>query len=644
MSVPFRVPLEPRDTPGAFDVGLAACGGSPTVFLRLALAGAAPAAVLADAAGRAFDLGLPTAAAAVLFVTAPLGLRVATAAVSGTFADGPRRPVRTSRRRTLEAALAAALVLLAALYVLPRLISPPTAAGGFVADRLTNFWVGVLFAAGLGWRAALDLSDRFPLPPRSGALVAGRLVRRALLGWPVGLFFLPDATGWAWAALILWGPFGVALSGRAAYRCERAALRAVSVKLHDDHADALLKSVRGDLGMKAVLFALLCGALWVAAGLTFDLACSALLAWRPVLGGIVAAGSPAGLAADPTAAAVLAAVAMGAYVVGRVGWFAVLVDLRVRRDCWDVQRVVRRERDRLAAAEAAAAGRVLPRAAAALLFFLSWTGAAAAQSDPGANDPAEVVARAGEILGRDEFRHLRDFGAAGDDLFPPLSGPGGAGGGGGDESAPGSASGESGETSGGGADGAGESSGGGGSGAGRAVAGTVGLLGAAVGTLAVWVAAVLLAALAVGLVFVLVKSWLDRERTGKTQATAAAAVFGPDDLAVPPGEVPPDAFLDAARSHAAAGRFAAAVGALQSGLAGEVERAGLIRPRRGLTAREYLRAARPDARLRPALDEVVPLYEPLGYGRREAREEHFVQAERAYLDALAAGRTGGEQG
>ena len=639
MSVPFRVPLEPRETPGAFDVGLAACGGSPTVFLRLALAGAAPAAVLADAAGRAFDLGLPTAAAAALFVTAPLGLRVATAAAAGTFADGPRRPVRTRRRRTLEAALAAALVLLAALYFLPRLISPPTAAGAFVADRPTNFWVGVLFAAGLGGRAALDLSDRFPLPPRSRRLVAGRLIRRAVLGWPVGLFFLPDATGWAWAALILWGPFGVALSGRAAYRCERAALRAVSVKLHDDHADALLKSVRGDLGMKAVLFALLCGGLWVAAGLTFDLACSALLGWRPVLGGVIAAGSPVGLAADPTAAAVSAAAAVGAYVVGRVGWFAVLVDLRVRRDCWDVQRVVRRERDRLAAAEAAAAGRVLPRAAAVLLFFLPWTGAAAAQSDPGATDPAEVVARAGAILDRDEFRHLRDFGAAGDDLFPPLSGPAGAGGAG-DESAPGSAPGDADEASGGGADGAGGASGGG-SGAGGAVVGAVGLLGAAVGTLAVWMAGLLLAALAVGLVFVLVKSWLDRERAGKTQATAAAAVFGPDELTVPPGEVPPDAFLEAARSHAAAGRYAAAVGVLQSGLAGEVERAGLIRPRRGLTAREYLRAARPDARLRPALDEVVPLYEPLGYGRREAREEHFVQAERAYLDALAAERGGG---
>ncbi|NNJ28172.1 hypothetical protein LzC2_42840 [Planctomycetes bacterium LzC2] len=93
--------------------------------------------------------------------------------------------------------------------------------------------------------------------------------------------------------------------------------------------------------------------------------------------------------------------------------------------------------------------------------------------------------------------------------------------------------------------------------------------------------------------------------------------------------------MAAARDAAAAGRYGDAVGILLGGLTDRVELAGLIRPRRGLTAREYLRAARPDAALHPALNTVVKVYEPLGYGRRPGRLEQYAEAEAAYLAGVS---------
>ena len=645
MTRPFRIPLAPHDPAGAIDVGLAACGAAPTLFLRLAAAGGLPAAILAEAAGRAFGHGWAVAAAAVLFVTAPLGARVATLAVRGTFDPDPPAapPPRTKRRRTLEAALSAACVLLGAAYLAPRFFTLPTAAAA-LAGPVVNGWVGVALAAAVGLRASSELSRRAPLPAGGAKLVAARLARRALWASPLGLFLWDGWEPLAWLAAFLWGPFALAILGRGAFRSERLALRAISARLHDGHADALVKAETFALAGRALGTAVLCGGLWAAAGLTFDLTCSALRAWRPVLGQALEA--PAfwrGLAADPTAAAVGAGTAVGVYVVGRVGWFATLVDLRVRRDCWDVQQSVMRERDRLAAEEARATPplRSAPslRAPAALSALLLAPAAAAAQSPAAPTAPAEVARRADAVLARDEFRHLRDFADSGDGLFPPVDGRSPLPGAGGNRGAGGSGGAGSGTGGGGGTTRRGNrttapASGGGGAAgaAGPGLSAGATALGGAVGVLLTWVAGAVLVGLAGLLVWAIVRAIGEREQPPEESAAAAAGGAGASPEAV--AALPPDRLLGLAREHAAAGRFAEAVGTLLTGLTGRVEAAGLIRPRRGLTAREYLRAARPDPRLHPALDAVVRVYEPLGYGRRPGRAEHFARAEAAYLGVL----------
>ncbi|MEM9703121.1 MAG: DUF4129 domain-containing protein, partial [Planctomycetota bacterium] len=181
------------------------------------------------------------------------------------------------------------------------------------------------------------------------------------------------------------------------------------------------------------------------------------------------------------------------------------------------------------------------------------------------------------------------------------------------------------------------SSGGGGSSsgaAGSAAAAGAGALGLLVSTVAVWLAGAVLVGVVLLLLWSVIRGLTERESKPKPVTQAALAV-APAGGAAPAPALPTDARLQAARDAAAKGRYGEAVALLLGGLTDRVELAGLIRPRRGLTAREYLRAARPDPALHPALKTVVQVYEPLGYGRRPGRIEQYAEAEAAYLAGVS---------
>lgn len=69
------------------------------------------------------------------------------------------------------------------------------------------------------------------------------------------------------------------------------------------------------------------------------------------------------------------------------------------------------------------------------------------------------------------------------------------------------------------------------------------------------------------------------------------------------------------------------------GAMSHIERQQLIRYRRGLTYRDYLTAVRRQESLFQGLRSMVRLYEPIGFGRRDATEDMFQQS-------LAEYRTG----
>lgn len=90
-----------------------------------------------------------------------------------------------------------------------------------------------------------------------------------------------------------------------------------------------------------------------------------------------------------------------------------------------------------------------------------------------------------------------------------------------------------------------------------------------------------------------------------------------------PGELPADVYVGRAEELAAQGRYQEAIGQLLLGAMSTTEREGLIRFRRGLTYRDYIRALRTREHTRSAFRTLVGIYEPLRFGHREARSEHY---------------------
>ncbi|MEZ6046126.1 MAG: DUF4129 domain-containing protein [Planctomycetaceae bacterium] len=94
-------------------------------------------------------------------------------------------------------------------------------------------------------------------------------------------------------------------------------------------------------------------------------------------------------------------------------------------------------------------------------------------------------------------------------------------------------------------------------------------------------------------------------------------------IIVAPGETAVNQYLARARELAARGEFAQAIMMLVQGAMSDIERRNQIKFRRGLTAYDYLRAVRKNPPRHQALQHILRIYEPIGFGRRVANAEHF---------------------
>jgi len=92
---------------------------------------------------------------------------------------------------------------------------------------------------------------------------------------------------------------------------------------------------------------------------------------------------------------------------------------------------------------------------------------------------------------------------------------------------------------------------------------------------------------------------------------------------IPPGDLSADEYLRRAAQLAVQGLYREAIGQLILGAMSRTERSGLIRFRRGLTNRDYLRALRGRATQHQALRTIVDVYEPICFGRRAVAIEHY---------------------
>jgi hypothetical protein len=117
----------------------------------------------------------------------------------------------------------------------------------------------------------------------------------------------------------------------------------------------------------------------------------------------------------------------------------------------------------------------------------------------------------------------------------------------------------------------------------------------------------------------------------------------PDDEALapstPPGELPADEYVREALELAGRADYRAALRQLLLGTMSWIERAGLIRYRRGLTNRDYLRAVWRRPSCREAMAAIIGAFELVYFGRRAATADGFQHCLEQYRTGFATDET-----
>ncbi len=107
-----------------------------------------------------------------------------------------------------------------------------------------------------------------------------------------------------------------------------------------------------------------------------------------------------------------------------------------------------------------------------------------------------------------------------------------------------------------------------------------------------------------------------------------------ENLSVPPGDLAASTYETRALQFAAEGNFRAAIRELLLGSMSWIERAGLIRFRKGLTNRDYVRAVWRQQERREAYSATALEFERVYFGRRTATEEIFHQCLNSFQKAF----------
>ena len=139
---------------------------------------------------------------------------------------------------------------------------------------------------------------------------------------------------------------GILIAVRGGFFVEQAVLQSMERRRHDRRTAVLVREETAELlgrGLAIFLYCLMLGAVLFA---TLDILMW-LLFGEPILLGRLLDAMRAGDAAadelgrllwrDPLVQTALTAVGLLVYPIGRLAWFFCYVDLRVRRDCWDVE-------------------------------------------------------------------------------------------------------------------------------------------------------------------------------------------------------------------------------------------------------------------------------------------------------------------
>ncbi|MFN0050715.1 MAG: DUF4129 domain-containing protein [Planctomycetales bacterium] len=144
--------------------------------------------------------------------------------------------------------------------------------------------------------------------------------------------------------------------------------------------------------------------------------------------------------------------------------------------------------------------------------------------------------------------------------------------------------------------------------------------------------------IACGIIWLIVKA-VNSWRALQREKIAGIKAFEEGTAELPPGDLPADEYLRRARELSGQGLYGEAIAQLLLGAMSATERSGLIRFRRGLTYRDYVRALRQQPEPCQSFRTMVSIYLPIGFGRRSAVPTQFDEALAAYEAAFARALT-----
>jgi hypothetical protein len=434
---------------------------------------------------------------------------------------------------------------------------------------------------------------------------------------------------------------------------------------HDRRTNELVRLEFADLVVRGGVLVVFGGMFWLIAELTADAAWTILFGQSLFFGRLSEVGSIIGgeqidesdfervaaLALDDPAVLILhLATGLATYAVCRIAWFFCYIDLRVRRDCWDLELELLREAERIAtsgglfevAQSPPRAKRAVRAGVEALLVWLALGATTTTAAGQDSAPHADIRAEAKRILADPEFRYFEHLNESAERPAARGRASGGPvfGGGTGDGSA------RDGERR--------SSSEGRGSSQGRPRSTSnseregessstpvpfgrgLGAIGSAVALVFHALAYLMLIAVCGLIVFLIVQAFLNHSpKAGAGSLPALDFDVSPEDDHSP-GELPADAYLARARELARRQRYREALAQLLLGGMSSIERGGLIRHRRGLTLRDYLRALRGKEGAFDGFRTMIGLYEPVAFGRRVASDQTFHDALSAYEQAVQA--------
>ena len=270
------------------------------------------------------------------------------------------------RPRTLPQCLDLSLVMLRAhgmtLLKLWALVAVPACVAVYLAVFYAEctLWLGVLAF----WLATIPLGMLLVAAAAPSAFGETPSVRGTFrhLGVGRGVLLLLKLFGCRILSAvcgILFVVPGIWVATRTGFVTEESVLSQLDNRLYDHRTDQLFKGELFDLFLRGVLIAGYCSLLFVVLFFTCDLIGSSL-SFPILIGRVITSIDPQYytggemfqavwlfMTADPLVVTTLLAVALAVYPVGRLAWLLCYIDLRVRRDCWDMEVSILNEARRL---------------------------------------------------------------------------------------------------------------------------------------------------------------------------------------------------------------------------------------------------------------------------------------------------------